>query len=483
MSVDVVPKLAHCGLQPLGRDRRSRPRHADIKRTEQLGYPFDRVARAIDVAVPEPPMQAVEGFGDERAGASFGACQTAKPFGSRLGDLDSPRQMCPVEERRRGEPSLFQISPEHLVAIGERRDPRGIALTQILKCSFDQLVRTAGHADDSANLQAATPLVGAHPDQDLVMPGTRDGSAPDESSVDPQVDGARATISIRHQCIGFARDLPWPVQDSPSRRIGGEAFSEWEEITNDCPSRAVAHERAETASDLIIVAGRPGRTADATRSRKARSRPHEAGKANDEGSEQGLDRAGSVVFEHQARISPSEQKRFVFAKLLLQSNHRSLDCSDDPLARLETQSDIIDSVWCDNFANIAYNDAPARSVGSRFHQFKPPSHKNSPARRWRHPPKSPHCPQDPHVWNSPVRDIGIDSNISNAIPEFRFTQFVREGGVAPAFLLSEYSINRRRATLVSAVIDLEAKLSDSAIQMFDRLVAGMFTRARRGPRA
>jgi hypothetical protein len=79
-----------------------------------------------------------------------------------------------------------------------------------------------------------------------------------------------------------------------------------------------------------------------------------------------------------------------------------------------------------------------------------------------------------------VRDIGIDENVSKAIPEFRFTQFVREGGVAPAFLLSDYSVNRRRATLVAAVIDIQAKLSDSAILMFDRLVAGIFTRARRG---
>jgi hypothetical protein len=37
-------------------------------------------------------------------------------------------------------------------SIGERSDLRGIALTQILKCSFDQPVRTASHADDSANL-------------------------------------------------------------------------------------------------------------------------------------------------------------------------------------------------------------------------------------------------------------------------------------------------------------------------------------------
>ena len=79
-----------------------------------------------------------------------------------------------------------------------------------------------------------------------------------------------------------------------------------------------------------------------------------------------------------------------------------------------------------------------------------------------------------------VRDIGIDPSVAKAIPEFRFTQLVREGGVAPAFLLSDYSINRRRATLTASAIDLEAKLADASIQMFDRIIGGMFTRARRG---
>ncbi len=79
-----------------------------------------------------------------------------------------------------------------------------------------------------------------------------------------------------------------------------------------------------------------------------------------------------------------------------------------------------------------------------------------------------------------VRDIGIDPSVAKAIPEFRFTQLVREGGVAPAFLLSDYSVNRRRATLAAAAIDLEAKLADASIQMFDRIIGGMFTRARRG---
>jgi hypothetical protein len=78
-----------------------------------------------------------------------------------------------------------------------------------------------------------------------------------------------------------------------------------------------------------------------------------------------------------------------------------------------------------------------------------------------------------------VRAIGIDPAVGTAIPEFRFAQFVREGGVAPAFLLSDYGLNRRRATLAAAVVDLEARLADHAIQMFDRLIGGMFSRAKR----
>lgn len=79
-----------------------------------------------------------------------------------------------------------------------------------------------------------------------------------------------------------------------------------------------------------------------------------------------------------------------------------------------------------------------------------------------------------------VREIGIDPAIGARIPDFRLAQFMREGGAAPAFLLSDYSLGRRRATLVAAVIDLEVRLADAAIQMFDRLVGSLFTRARRG---
>jgi hypothetical protein len=57
---------------------------------------------------------------------------------------------------------------------------------------------------------------------------------------------------------------------------------------------------------------------------------------------------------------------------------------------------------------------------------------------------------------------------------------VREGAVAPAFLLSDYSAGRRRATLVASLVEVETRLSDAAIEMFDKLVGWLFTRAKRG---
>ncbi|EDP62690.1 transposase Tn3 [alpha proteobacterium BAL199] len=79
-----------------------------------------------------------------------------------------------------------------------------------------------------------------------------------------------------------------------------------------------------------------------------------------------------------------------------------------------------------------------------------------------------------------VRDIGLDPSIADLVHEYRFRQFVREGSVAPAFLLSDYAQNRRRATLAAVMLDLETRIADAAISMFDKLVGSLFTRARRG---
>ncbi|SDG57985.1 Tn3 family transposase [Thalassobaculum litoreum] len=78
-----------------------------------------------------------------------------------------------------------------------------------------------------------------------------------------------------------------------------------------------------------------------------------------------------------------------------------------------------------------------------------------------------------------VREIGLEPRLADAIHKSRFRQFVREGAVAPASLLSAYGARRRRATLVAQMIDLETHLSDAAIEMYDKLVGMMFTRAKR----
>ena len=76
-----------------------------------------------------------------------------------------------------------------------------------------------------------------------------------------------------------------------------------------------------------------------------------------------------------------------------------------------------------------------------------------------------------------VRKMQLDPKLAASIHEHRFRQLVREGAVAPAFLLSDYSLRRRRATLTAQVIDLETRLADTAVEMFDKLIGSLFTKA------
>jgi len=76
-----------------------------------------------------------------------------------------------------------------------------------------------------------------------------------------------------------------------------------------------------------------------------------------------------------------------------------------------------------------------------------------------------------------VRKMQLDPKLATSIYEHRFRQLVREGAAAPAFLLSDYSLRRRRATLTAQIIDLETRLSDTAVEMFDKLIGSLFTKA------
>jgi len=78
-----------------------------------------------------------------------------------------------------------------------------------------------------------------------------------------------------------------------------------------------------------------------------------------------------------------------------------------------------------------------------------------------------------------IRRLVLRPALAGAIHENRFRQVVREGAVAPAFLLSDYGPRGRRATLVVQMIDLESRLPDAAVEVFNKLVGSMFTRANR----
>jgi hypothetical protein len=45
-------------------------------------------------------------------------------------------------------------------------------------------------------------------------------------------------------------------------------------------------------------------------------------------------------------------------------------------------------------------------------------------------------------------------------------------------MIERYTPSRRRATLVAFLIDLEERLTDSALEMADKLIGGVFTRAK-----
>src|SRR5271166_1909662 len=77
-----------------------------------------------------------------------------------------------------------------------------------------------------------------------------------------------------------------------------------------------------------------------------------------------------------------------------------------------------------------------------------------------------------------VRDIGLPSEIPTRIHEERLRQFVREGYASDAHQLGRYATRRRRAILVATTIDPEARLTDAVLDMADKLIGGLFAKAR-----
>ena len=78
-----------------------------------------------------------------------------------------------------------------------------------------------------------------------------------------------------------------------------------------------------------------------------------------------------------------------------------------------------------------------------------------------------------------VREIGVPLEAAAPIHEDRFQRLIREGRVSDAHQMGRYTVQRRRAILTASVIDLEARLTDAALEMADKLIGGLFARARK----
>lgn len=77
-----------------------------------------------------------------------------------------------------------------------------------------------------------------------------------------------------------------------------------------------------------------------------------------------------------------------------------------------------------------------------------------------------------------VRGIGIDATAQARVHETRFRRFAREGMASPTYVIERCAPNRRHATMVALLIDLESRLTDAVLDMTDKLIGIAFTRAK-----
>jgi TnpA family transposase len=76
-----------------------------------------------------------------------------------------------------------------------------------------------------------------------------------------------------------------------------------------------------------------------------------------------------------------------------------------------------------------------------------------------------------------VRAIGIEPGRGHLVHQARLAQLAREAGRTTVQHVAGYERQRRHATLVATTLDLSARLTDQAIDLFERLVGAMFRKA------
>jgi TnpA family transposase len=76
-----------------------------------------------------------------------------------------------------------------------------------------------------------------------------------------------------------------------------------------------------------------------------------------------------------------------------------------------------------------------------------------------------------------VRAVGIDPSRGHLIHQARLGQLAREADKTTVQHVARFERQRRHATLVAITLDFTASLTDQAIDLFDRLVGGIFRKA------
>src|SRR5271166_3776907 len=76
-----------------------------------------------------------------------------------------------------------------------------------------------------------------------------------------------------------------------------------------------------------------------------------------------------------------------------------------------------------------------------------------------------------------LRGLAIDPACRETVHPERWKQIVREGDAAPAWLAEDFGADRRRATLLAYLINLQERLTDEAIRMFCKQIGRLFARA------
>ena len=78
-----------------------------------------------------------------------------------------------------------------------------------------------------------------------------------------------------------------------------------------------------------------------------------------------------------------------------------------------------------------------------------------------------------------VRGIGLAPELAARIHEDRFRQLVREADISEARQLERHVVHQRRALQVALLLDLETRLTDTVLDVADKLIGRLFARAKR----